>query len=140
MTDPLFDLRQKRLAELQTMGAARIRAEIRKAVESDWKTERIIQVKIAQHQHEWGRDDLSVDEFRAIGRRIKQDPASRIFTYIHDSFPHYRGYCFVSTAGEVLHCQVDAGLNKTCFKPKNLARYLQSRRHWIELDREGRIL
>ena len=42
--------------------------------------------------------------------------------------------------GQVIHYRVDEDLNKSCYKPKGLAKYLRGRKHWIEIDREGRIL
>ena len=136
----LDQLKQTRLAELRAMGREGILHELEQARKARWKSDKIMLNKIRLHQREWGRGDLTVEEFKRISQRIKDDPASRIFTYVHDVFPHHRGYCFVSNQGEVIHYRVDEDLNKSCYKPKDLAKYLRGRKHWIEIDREGGIL
>jgi len=133
------NLRSRRLAELMAMGSERIRAELELIREVGWKSETIVQRKIRLHQREWGRDDMTVEEFEQIARHVKNDPRRQVFTYIHDAFPHHRGYCFVSPEGEVVHCRIDQKINASCFKPKDLDQYMSSRGHWVELDQEGNI-
>lgn len=133
------DLRSQRLADLTATGFERVRAELERVRQMAWKNETIVQRKIKLHQQEWGRNDMTVEEFEQITKRVKNDSRSRVFTYIHDAFPHHCGYCFVSPEGEVVHCRLDQKTNTSCFKPKDLTRYLSSRDHWIELDHEGKI-
>ncbi|HID64417.1 MAG TPA: hypothetical protein EYP49_17000 [Anaerolineae bacterium] len=136
----LDQLKQTRLAELRAMGQEGILRELERAKKAGWKSDKIVLNKIRLHQREWGREDMTVEEFRRISQHTKDNPASRIFTYIHDVLPHHRGYYFISPQGEVIHYRVDEDLNKSCYKPKDLAKYLRGRKHWIEIDREGRIL
>jgi len=98
------DLRSQRLADLTAIGIERIRAELERIRQMAWKNETIVQRKIKLHQQEWGRNDMTVEEFEQIAKRVKDDPRSRVFTYIHDAFPHHSGYCFVRPEGELVHC------------------------------------
>ncbi|MFQ6041838.1 MAG: hypothetical protein ACE5PV_13350 [Candidatus Poribacteria bacterium] len=136
----LAELRRMRLRELKSMGREKIQQGINKAETADWKNDSVIARKIQQHQLEWGRDNITIEEFKEISKRIKSNPDSIIYTYIHDAFPHHRGYCFISPEGEVIHYRADENLNKSCHKPKDLEKYLSGRIHWIQVTRKGEIV
>jgi hypothetical protein len=136
----LIELRRTRLRELRSMGRGEIQQEISKAEAAEWKNDSVIARKIQQHQLEWGRADITIEEFKEISRRIKSNPNSIIYTYIHDTFPHHRGYCFITPEGEVIHYRIDENMNKSCHKPKDLEKYLMGRIHWIQVTRKGEII
>ncbi|MBC8233456.1 hypothetical protein H8E77_28235 [bacterium] len=67
-----------RLRELRSMGREEIQREISKAEAAEWKNDFVIARKILQHQLEWGRTDITIEELKKISRRIKLNSNSII--------------------------------------------------------------